>query len=511
MRKVMKTACSLLSLLLLSSAYAEVKLPAIFSNGAVLQRDQTVAIWGWADAGKAVKVSFGSQEKQSTAAADGTWMVKLDAMPASADARSLKVSEVGGKELEVKEILVGEVWLASGQSNMEWTVSGAQKEDQDAATGKPLPLIRMIKVPKKVTHDRQDDFVGSWAQATPQQVMQFSAVGYFFARNLHEQLNVPVGIINSSWGGTRIDPWLAEEGFAAVPELAEMAKTRASQLPGTPAYDAKLREHVKNTRAWCDAAEKAFAAGTGAPAQPQMAVPALPLQSQTGMYQAMIHPVRHYGIKGFLWYQGESNMGEGMLYFQKMRVLIDGWRQQFGMPNAPFLYVQLAPFTYKGTALPEIWTAQQKALTIPNTGMAVINDIGNPKNIHPTNKSEVGRRLALWALDRTYGVKQKAVCGPLYRESKADGDKIHVLFEHTGSGLASRDGKDLTYFEIAGADGVFQPATAVINPKGDSVTLTSPKVTAPQQVRFAWDQVAAPNLMNKEGLPAGAFHSHWPQ
>jgi len=509
---VMKSLWSLASLFpLLTSAFAEVKLPAIFSDGAVLQRDQAVAVWGWADAGKAVKVSFGSQQKQTTAAADGTWMVKLDAMPASAESRELKASEAGGKEIVVKDVLVGEVWLASGQSNMEWAINASQQADKEAATSKPLPLIRMIKVPKKVMHQRQDDFVGNWATATPDKVMNFSAVGYFFARQLHENLNVPVGIINSSWGGTRIDPWLAEEGFANVPELADMAKTRAAQLPGTPAVDAAMAAHIQNTKAWCDAAEKALATKSAIPAQPTMTAPLLPLQSQTGMYQAMIHPVRQYGLKGFIWYQGESNNGEGILYYHKMRVLIDGWRQQFGTPNAPFLFVQLAPYTYKNTGLPEIWAAQQKSLTIPNTGMAVINDIGNVKDIHPGNKSEVGRRLSLWALDRTYGVKQKVVSGPLFNQIKVDGDKIHVKFDYTGSGLVARDGKDLTHFEIAAADGVFHPAIAAINPSGDSITLTSAQVAAPQQARFAWIETAEPNLMNKEGLPAGAFHSHWPK
>lgn len=499
------------SLSLLSPALAAVKLPAIFSNGAVLQRDQAVAVWGWADAGKAVNVSFGTQKKNTTAAADGSWVVKLDAMPASAEARELKASEEGGNEVVVKDVLVGEVWLASGQSNMEWAIKAVQKEDQEAAASKPLPLIRMIKVPKKVTHHRQADFEGSWAAATPDQVVNFSAVGYFFARNLHENLKVPVGIINSSWGGTRIEPWLAEEGFANVPELAAVAKTRAAQLPGTPAVDNALRAHVQQTRAWCDAAEKALAAGNPMPAQPQPAVPMLALNKDTGMYQAMIHPVRQYGIKGFIWYQGESNNGEGLAYYHKMRVLVDGWRKQFDMPEAPFFYVQLAPFTYKNTGLPGIWAAQQKALEIPNTGMAVINDIGHLTNIHPGNKSEVGRRLALWALDRTYGIKQKVVSGPLFKQFKADGDKIHVQFEHTGSGLVARDGKPLTHFEIAGADGKFHAATATISTSGDSVTLTSPQVASPQEVRFAWIETALPNLMNKEGLPAGAFYSHWPQ
>ena len=487
---------------------AEVKLPAIFTNGAVLQRDQTITVWGWASAGKQVKISFGDQSAETTAAANGSWSVSLKAMPASAEGKALKVQEVGGHEVVVEDVLVGEVWLASGQSNMEWAVSGAQQSDQQAATAKPLPLVRMIKVPRKVSHHREDDFVGQWASATPDKVASFSAVGYFFARHLHEQLKVPVGIINSSWGGTRIDPWLAEEGFAHVPELSEMAKTRAKQLPGSPEFEKAMRAYVQQTRAWCDAAEKALADGVAVPPSPA-AVPALPLQSQTGMYQAMIHPVQRYAVKGFLWYQGESNNGEGMLYYHKMRVLIDGWRQQFANPNAPFYFVQLAPFSYKKGNLPEIWAAQQKALSIPNTGMAVINDIGNIKDIHPRNKSEVGRRLALWALDRDYGIKQSAVSGPLFRELKVDGSTATVFFDHSGGGLTSRDGKALNHFEIAGADGKFQPAVATIAADGKSLVVSSEKVATPQQVRFAWSETAEPNLMNKEGLPAGAFHSHW--
>jgi sialate O-acetylesterase len=508
----MKSTCRILiALTFLSPAFAAVKLPAIFSDGAVLQRDQAVAVWGWADAGKKVQVIFGAQQKETTAAADGTWIVKLDAMPASTESRELKASEVGGKPIVVKDVLVGEVWLASGQSNMEWTVSNSQPADKASATAAAMPLIRMIKVPRKVTRARQDDIIGQWALATPEQVTMFSAVGYFFARNIHENLKVPVGIINSSWGGTRIEPWLAEEGFADVPELAALAKNRAAQLPGSSAIDAAMRQHVKNMRAWCDTADQAMAAGKPIPDQPQPAITLLPLQSQTGMYQAMIHPLRHYGIKGFLWYQGESNNGEGIDYYHKMRVLVSGWRKQFNAPQAPFLFVQLAPFRYNKGGLPEIWVAQQKALSIPYTGMAVINDIGNVANIHPGNKSEVGRRLALWALDRTYGIKQPAVSGPLFQQIKPNGDQIHVQFDHFGSGLTSRDGKPLTHFEIAAADGKFHPATATISAKGDSIALTSPNVASPQQVRFAWNEIAEPNLMNKEGLPAGAFHSHWPQ
>ena len=498
-----KTLC-FLSVWCPLAVFAEIKLPALFSDGAVLQRDRELTIWGWATPQQPVTVEFAQQQAQTQALADGTWSVKLPALPASAEPRSMQVREGNAAPVVVNNLLVGEVWLASGQSNMEWGISASRPEDQAMAQAAALPQIRMIKVPHRVTHQRQEDFSGNWQQATPEQVKHFSAVGYFFARQLHEALKVPVGIVNSSWGGTRIDPWLAEEGFAGVAELAEMAKTRATQLPGTPAYQQAFRKHVAELRQWCDVAEKAPAERV--PAMPK-APAILPLQSHAGMYQAMIHPLRRYALRGFIWYQGESNNGEGMLYYHKMRVLIDGWRQQFGMAEAPFYFVQLAPFAYKKANLPEMWVAQQMASRLPHTGMAVIQDIGDPKDIHPRNKSEVGRRLALWALDRTYGMPQGVVSGPLYRRSSVDGARMRIRWDHVGGGLVARDGKPLTHFEIAGADGTFHPAVAEIDPKGQELLVSSPAVPAPQQVRFAWSEVAEPNLMNREGLPAAAFHS----
>lgn len=496
---------ALLAVLCPFVAMAEIKLPALFSDGAVLQRDRELTIWGWATPQKDVTVVFAGQQAKAQVLADGTWSVKLAAMPASAEPRSMQVSESEGAPVVVNNLLVGEVWLASGQSNMEWSVAAASAEDQAKAQAAQLPLIRMIKVPHGLSHQRQEDFSGNWQQASPEMVRNFSAVGYFYARQLHEALQVPIGIINSSWGGTRIDPWLAEEGFASVSELGDMAKARAKQLPGTAEYQQAFREHLSQLQQWCDVAEKQVAAGQAAPAAP--AAPGLlPLQRDAGMYQAMIHPLRRYALRGFIWYQGESNNGEGMLYYHKMRVLIDGWRKQFAMAEAPFYFVQLAPFSYKKGNLPEIWVAQQWASRLPHTGMAVINDIGNVNDIHPGNKSEVGRRLALWALDRTYGIKQKVVSGPLYRGWRVDGSRIRVSWDHVGSGLVARDGKPLTHFEIAGADGTFHPAIAEIDPQGQEIWVSSAAVPAPELVRFAWSETAEPNLMNREGLPAAAFH-----
>ena len=228
----------------------------------------------------------------------------------------------------------------------------------------------------------------------------------------------------------------------------------------------------------------------------------------------MIHPLVPCALRGFIWYQGESNNGEGMLYTAKMRALIEGWRTQFKAPEGPFLYVQLAPFNYgaeRAGHLPALWWAQQKALDIPHTGMAVTNDIGNVRDIHPNNKSEVGRRLALWALADTYGQNGIVKSGPLFKSFKVTDQGIAVSFDHTGGGLASRDGKPLDNFEVAGSDGVYQPAQASIGADGKSLLLTSDKVAKPDRARFAWSQNAEPNLMNREELPAAAFNTHWPK
>ena len=493
-------------------AAAEVRLPRIFTEGAVLQRDRAVPVWGWAEPGKKVIVKFAGQEKSTQAAADGKWRVDLDSMPASAEGRVLEAAEENGHRVELKDVLVGEVWLASGQSNMEWSIGASRKEDQDIAKSGPVPLLRLITVPKKVSPYRLDDFEGKWAPATPETAMPFSAVAYFFGRKLTEELGVPVGLIHSSWGGSRIEPWLADEGFEGIEDLRDMREFREARTPGSAKFDELMRRHLSATRAWVDSAERALQAHQPLPGQPA-APPVLPIGSNqaTGTYQAMIHPVVPYGLRGFLWYQGESNVGEGMLYTLKMQALIQGWRKQFAAPEAPFLYVQLAPNNYgdqREGALQGIWAAQRDALKIPRTGMAVTMDIGNPNDIHPRNKSEVGRRLALWAMADTYGKAGVVKSGPLYQGFKADGNAVRVQFQYADGGLSTRDGKAPSHFEVAGPDWNFQPAIAEI--AGNEIVLKSDKVAQPVMARYGWYQKAEPNLMNKEGLPAASFHTHWP-
>jgi sialate O-acetylesterase len=498
----------------LSPAAAEVRLPHLFTDGAVLQRDRGVPVWGTAEAGKKVIVKFAGQEKSVQASADGKWRVDLDPMPASAEGRVLEAAEEGGHRVEVKDLLVGEVWLASGQSNMEWTIANTRPEDQQVAKSGPIPLLRLITVPKKLSAYRLDDFEGRWQHATPETVPGFSAVAYFFGRHLTEKLGIPVGLIASSWGGSRIEPWLADEGLADIPDLREMREYRHARTPGSEEYNQLMQRHLAATRAWLETAERAIHNHQPIPGQPA-APPVLPVghAQAMGTYQAMIHPLVPYALRGFLWYQGESNVGEGMLYTLKMEALIKGWRQQFGVPQAPFLFVQLAPFNYGGDregALQALWVAQQHALKIPHTGMAATLDIGDPADIHPRNKSEVGRRLALWALADSYGQADLVKSGPLFESFEVAGDAIRVRFGSSPTGLATRDGQAPTHFEVAGPDWNFKPATAEIAGNDPVVVLRSAEVPQPVMARFAWHQTAAPNLTNREGLPATAFHSHWP-
>lgn len=506
-------SCALLTAAL--PAQAAIDLPEIFQDGAVLQRDRPVPVWGRATPKSTVTASFGGQTKTTTADDKGRWKVELPAMSANAESRTLTVTETGSPPVEVKDVLVGEVWLGSGQSNMEWSVSATRPEDQQIAASGPVPLLRLFQIPKAVSYQRQEKVNAKWTPANPETVKGFSAVAYFYGRQLSEELKVPVGMIHSSWGGSRIEPWLAEEGVAEVKELADWGKRRRASLPGFPEYDQPFRQYLTALREWTTKAELAIDSEQLVPDAPKApALLNLGSGGETGTYQAMIHPVVPYGLRGFLWYQGESNYSEGMLYASKVQALIAGWRKQFANPDAPFYQVQLAPYNYgpeRAQSLPQIWWAQQSILkSVPHTGLAVTNDIGNPKDIHPTNKSEVARRLLQWALADVYGKKGVVRSGPLFSAYKADSSVIHIAFSEIGSGLTTRDGKAPTLFEIAGDDDVFEPADAVISPDGKRVTLKSATIAAPTQARFAWNQIAEPNLMNKEGLPAAAFNTHWP-
>ncbi len=444
-------------------ASAELRLPAVISSNMVLQREKPIPLWGWAADGDEVAVTLGANGKKTKAGKDGRWAVKLDALPAGGP-HELKV-KAAGKEIVLSNVLVGEVWLCSGQSNMEWSVRASNNPREEAANAK-YPRIRLFHVPKRPATTPQDDVKASWRECTPESVVNFSAVGYFFGRHLHGELDVPIGLIGSAWGGTRIEPWTPISGFEAVEAVRNIGEQTRTQV------------------------------GQGGQ---------LNHGSPTGLYNGMVAPVVPFSLRGAIWYQGESNNGEGMLYHQKMKALIAGWRKVFDNPQLAFHFVQLAPYRYGNgeQTLPYMWEAQTATLAVPGTGMAVITDIGNVGDIHPRNKQGVGKRLALWAMAKNYGKSDLVYSGPLYKAMRIEEKSIRIAFAHAGGGLISRDGKPLSDFSIAGDDGKFVPAEARID--GATVLVSAKEVAKPKNVRFGWHHMVNPNLSNKEGLPAGPF------
>lgn len=477
-------------------AQADVKLPNVIGSNMVLQREVPLPVWGWADAGEEVTVTLGDASANATANADGKWSVKLPAQKAGGPHT---VTVQGKNKVELTNVLIGEVWVGSGQSNMEWSIAASANPQEEIANAKH-PKIRFFNVaPKKTVAITPMTNVNPevvWTECTPQTAPNMSAVCYYFGRHLHQQLDgVPIGLINTSWGGTRIEPWTTPEGFASV----DNDQVKAI---GTAA--------VAQRKAYEEAAAKAKAEGKPAPN------PGVGAGTPVALYNANVAPIVPFAIKGALWYQGESNRGEGMLYEKKMQALINGWRGAWGQGDFPFYFVQLAPYTYVGKptpenlsqqlALAEIWEAQAATLkSVKNTGMAVTTDIANLKDIHPKNKQDVGKRLALWALAKDYGKKDLVYSGPLYKSSKFEGGKAVIEFDHVGGGLVSRDGKPLNWFTVAGENGEFVEAKAEI--VGSTVVVSSDKVEKPVAVRFGWHELAEPNLSNKDGLPASPFRT----
>ncbi|HEY1174349.1 MAG TPA: sialate O-acetylesterase [Verrucomicrobiae bacterium] len=495
------------------SAHADARLASIFGDNMVLQRDQKLPVWGWASPGEAVSVQLDGQSAVSaTADAAGKWRVELPPQKADGKARTLTVK--ANNTLTLKDVLVGEVWLCSGQSNMEWTVNNSENPKDEIAAAN-YPTIRHIKVPLKPASVPQDEFKASWQVCSPQTAGGFTAAGYFMARKLQKELGVPIGLINSSWGGTRIEPWTPVTGFADLPQLKDIHSQVLKTLPDNPAYQQKLKQHLDAVDKWSASAKAALAENkpvTASPVFPADITPLASLQSPqqqpTTLFNAMINPFVGFPIRGAIWYQGESNHGEGMLYTEKMKALIQGWRKIWGIGEFPFFYVQIAPYKYGAedpNVLATFWEAQSAAQAIPNTGMVVTTDIANLNDIHPKNKQDVGLRLALLALKNTYGKSDVVANGPKFKSLKQEGDKLRVTFENTAGGLKSRDQKPLNWFEIIGPETDYTKADAVID--GDSVVLSAASVKNPAAMRFSWHKDAEPNLVNGAGLPTEAFRA----
>ncbi len=453
-------------------------------------------------------MTLGGQTKSATAAADGKWSVRLDALQAGGP---LQLQAKGDKNtVTVSDVLVGEVWLCSGQSNMEMSVWGVANKDAEIAAAK-YPQIRMYFIDHVPAKEPQAQRKGHWAVCSPQSVGNFSAAAYFFGRELHKQLNVPVGLINSSWGGTPVQTWTSIKAHEAVPELKPMVADLRRQEQSYASGQMKA-QYEKRLADWEKAAAAAKASGKPfkdqKPRQPED--PALSPWAPAALYNGMIAPLAPYAIRGATWYQGESNAGSP-IYGIQLTALIANWRDDWKQGDFPFLFVQLPNYMDRQTQPSESvggWPLEREQFlkmldTVKNTGMAVTIDIGEAENIHPKNKQDVGRRLAQWALAKTYG-KDVVASGPLYKSSRQEDGKIVVEFNY-GGGLAACDGDKLTGFAIAGADKKFVWADAQI--VGDTVVVSSPEVASPVAVRYAWANNPPCNLINKAGLPASPFRS----
>jgi len=484
-----------------------------------------VPVWGTAAPEEAVTVEFAGQKKTSDTGADGRWRVILDPLSANSESRNMSFRGTDTNLLVLTNVVVGEVWLCSGQSNMEWTVAKSAEYDAVKA-GADQPLIRHFKVPRRDRPFPEENIEAKWDVCTPETVGDFTAAGYFFACELERELGVPVGLLNVSYGGTRIEPWATPDSLmdaAALPELAARVR-KASHL--TPEGKTRYVDYFRALESWLPAAKSAVEKGVPFPVPPDEPWIAGNEQQPTRLYHGMVSPVAPFAVRGVLWYQGEGNTGDPSKYAEKMSVLVGGWRELWSDPRMPFYYVQLAGFQTSDPSRPEMgdgWARlreeQLKALSIADTGMASAIDIGETADVHPKNKQDVGRRLARWALARTYG-KDIVPSGPLYKSHRAGNGKIVVEFDYADSGLfvGTKDGlKDpvpsadskLPWIAIAGADKKFRWADAVV--AGPRLVVWNKEVPEPVAVRYGFTQnPEGAKLFNKEGLPASPFRTdHW--
>ena len=454
------------------AAYSLVSLPTVLGDNMVVQRDEPIPVWGWADANESVTVTFNGSVLSTMADANGYWSIDLPASPANARNQRLVVRG-SSNEIILEDVLIGDVWLCSGQSNMEYGVSKVMDAKAERAAANH-PTIRQIAF-NHDTSDKPEDNIRSkgWLVCSDLTAYHFSGVGYFFARRVKNELNIPIGLLRATWAGSRIEGWIPPEGYQSIPALKA---DYADKLDQFPVVLNGVADH----------------------------------QSPLAIYNGVVHPLTRCKIKGVIWYQGESNVGDGLIYYDKLNALIAGYRSVFQKPDLPFYFVQLAPYQYRTDSqeLPKIWQSQLNTfLEVPNTGMVVTTDIGTPTNVHPPNKQEVGKRLANWALRDTYGIQGLISSGPIFDSISTTGNQVAVHFQAgTADGLFTpAKCEKVSHFEICGADGVWSPAQA--NIVGNTVILTSFLVPEPTSVRFGWHHTAVPNLFNGALLPASPFNS----
>lgn len=464
-----------------SLARAEVKLPVLFSDHMVLQRDHANPVWGWADPGEEVAVVLAGQTKKATADAAGKWRVVLDPLPVGGPHEL--VVEGKSNRLAVQDVLVGEVWVCSGQSNMQWSLNDTLDADLFKVTAH-YPQLRMITVPVLGTQEPQQDFRGAWQPAVGDAIAPFTGVGYLFGLTLHQALEVPIGLIHDSWGGSSCEAWVPRPLLEADPQYQPLME-RWRRIEAHP-NEGNNRDQLGN-------------------------------QHRPGnLYNGMLMPIIGYGIRGTVWYQGESNAGRAYQYRHLFPLMIQSWRDAWQQGDFPFYWVQLADFMDEQpepgeSDWAELREAQTMTQSLPNTGQAVIIDLGEGNDIHPVNKEEVGRRLARWALAKDYGISI-AHRSPEYRAMEKEGNRIIISFDYVGGILKPFDVNEVRGFTIAGADRKFVKAqAAVVESDRSKVAVWSDAVADPVAVRYAWANNPVCNLRSSNGLPVTPFRTDdWP-
>jgi len=483
--------CCIAILVSTQNASAHTGLPAIFGSNMVLQQKQQNKIWGWGDAGDKIEVTIEEQKKTTTVDDEGKWHVMLDPLPAGGPYRMV-VS--GHNKITFDNVMVGEVWICSGQSNMAWPVRAADDPDLESMTAS-YPNIRLISVPQVGTQEPQADFNGEWSVCTPQTVKDFSAVGYFFGRRLHQTLDVPIGLIDNAWGGSACEAWINRDTLESDDRfqgLMEHWKGVEEEFEKEPVEgEAAAAEAKKNKR---------LMTGNQRPAN---------------IYNGVLKPTIGYGIRGAIWYQGESNAGRAYQYRDLFPLMIETWREEWGQGDFPFYWVQLADFrAEKDSPADSDWAelreAQTQTMKLANSGEAVIIDLGEASDIHPKNKQDVANRLARWALAKDYGFDKLVYRSPVYASMEAADGAITVTFDHVGGGLDTFDFKELVGFAIAGEDKEFHTAKAEILGKGrnrSQIKVWCEDEETPVAVRYAWADNPICNVQNTEGLPLTPFRT----
>jgi len=479
-----------------------VTLPPIFGDNMVLQQKVKMNVWGNADAGESVTVEMGPDRAQTVAGNDGTWSVKLDGLK-SGGPYDMTVS--GKNRIAIHNIAIGEVWVCSGESNMEFPVVAARNGGEEMAEA-DLPMLRVFTVEHRAAEKPDVDCKGSWVICDPESVRDFTAVGYFFARELNPGMRVPFGLIESTWGPSPLEAWVPHESLDKDPSLHETVERYEK---GVEDYPGQITEYEEDLEKWTAAAAKAKGAGSPVPARPVEPRDPGEEREPSALYNGMIHPLTRYVIKGVLWYQGESNTDDPGLYGKMFPAMIEAWRAAWNEGDFPFFFAQLAGFMERRadpeeSRWAELREAQAGALSLPKTGMVVTADTGEEREMHPANKQDVGHRFAVLAEKVAYGREEVVECGPVFAGMVIGDRKAVITFSHAEGGLVATSGT-LRGFSIAGEDGRFYWADAQIS--GNKVVVSSDYVSTPVVVRYGWADFPDCDLRNQEGLPAAPFRT----